>query len=162
MKYVFGTETTFEMHPFYWWFYHIQFKIKIFMSKVPCFAKWGNLFWVLGNFVLHSILYFTIKRTYQQADFENGSFLLVSRNHFNFWQFLWNQPAVSLKPDRFWQFFWNHPAVLGGFRAKIWPKMTKSKVSNKKNWNHFETILVSQKVVCYQNAPVQRNLVFRN
>ena len=117
------------MHPFYWWFYHIQFKIKIFMSKVPCFAKWGNLFWVLGNFVLHSILYFTIKRTYQQADFENGSFLLVSRNHFNFWQFLWNQPAVSLKPDRFWQFFWNHQAVLGGFRAKIWPKMTKSKVS---------------------------------
>ena len=99
------------------------------MSKGSCFAKWGNLFWILGNFVLHSIPYFTIKRTYQQADFDNGSFLLVSMNHFNFWQFLWNQPAVSLKPDRIWQFFWNHPAVLDGFRRQIWPKMTKSKVS---------------------------------
>ena len=101
------------------------------MSKGSCFAKWGNLFWILGKFVLHSIPYFTIKRTYQQADFDNGSFLLVSMNHFNFWQFLWNHPAVSLKPDHFWHFFWNHLAVLGGFRAKIWPKMTKSKVSNK-------------------------------
>ena len=103
-----------------------------FHVQSTMFRKMRQLFLSPGEFCLAFYTVFYDKKDIPAGWFWKRQFFTgFNETISTFRQFFETTRKVSLNPGLFWHFFWNHPAVLGGFRAKIWPKITKSKVSKK-------------------------------